>query len=134
MMLPALSEGTPCFRSASVGLIYVYLARFLSAGRSRGCELSTVLACNRQACKCPACVQVMGREEQLVSAVHWLDINLSFDLDARVHVFELTIRALGELTVPNNLDLMTTHCRCSQPSASTNPLQEMPRILMRAGK
>ena len=40
-------------------------------------------------------VQVMGSEEQLVRAVHWLDANLSFDLDARVHVFELTIRALG---------------------------------------
>ncbi len=40
--------------------------------------------------------QVMDREEHLVSAVHWLDINLSFDLDVRVHVFELTIRALGE--------------------------------------
>ena len=40
-------------------------------------------------------VQVMGNEEQLVRAVHWLDANLSFDLDARVHVFELTIRALG---------------------------------------
>ena len=38
----------------------------------------------------------MDREEHLVSAVHWLDTNLSFDLDARVHVFELTIRALGE--------------------------------------
>lgn len=42
-----------------------------------------------------ACMQIMDREEQLVSAVHWLDINLTFDLDARVHVFELTIRALG---------------------------------------
>ena len=41
-------------------------------------------------------LQVMDREEHLVSAVHWLDINLSFDLDARVHVFELTIRALGK--------------------------------------
>jgi len=41
----------------------------------------------------------MAREEHLVSAVHWLDINLSFDLDARVHVFELTIRALGEQLV-----------------------------------
>ena len=41
-------------------------------------------------------MQVMDREEHLVSAVHWLDTNLSFDLDARVHVFELTIRALGE--------------------------------------
>ena len=40
-------------------------------------------------------VQVMDNEEQLVRAVHWLDTNLSFDLDARVHVFELTIRALG---------------------------------------
>ena len=39
--------------------------------------------------------QVMDNEEQLVRAVHWLDANLSFDLDARVHVFELTIRALG---------------------------------------
>lgn len=102
MMLPALSEGTPCSRSASVGRIYVYLARFLCAGRSRGYELSAVLACNGQACKYPACVQVMGREEQLVSAVHWLDINLSFDLDARVHVFELTIRALGELCAWNS--------------------------------
>ena len=40
-------------------------------------------------------MQVMGNEEQLIFAVHWLDLNLSFDLDARVHVFELTIRALG---------------------------------------
>ena len=40
-------------------------------------------------------LQVMDNEEQLVRAVHWLDANLSFDLDARVHVFELTIRALG---------------------------------------
>ena len=41
-------------------------------------------------------VQLMGGEEQLVDAVSWIEQNLTFDLDKRVHVFELTIRALGE--------------------------------------
>lgn len=40
-------------------------------------------------------VQVMGGEEELASAVHWLEANLRLDLDVRIHVFELTIRALG---------------------------------------
>ncbi|CAL5220465.1 g2487 [Coccomyxa viridis] len=60
---------------------------------------------------------VMDREEHLVSAVHWLDINLSFDLDARVHVFELTIRALGSLLsthvlLANNLVIMPEYNSC----------------------
>lgn len=80
----------------------------------------------------------MGREEQLVSAVHWLDINLSFDLDARVHVFELTIRALGEPTVPDTLDLMTTHSRYTQQRASANtqhkPATSNATSLMGAGR
>ncbi len=41
-------------------------------------------------------VQLMGGERQLVEAVRWLEQNISFDLDKRVHVFELTIRALGK--------------------------------------
>lgn len=41
-------------------------------------------------------MQLMDGGEQLVEAVTWLEQNLTFDLDERVHVFELTIRALGE--------------------------------------
>jgi len=48
-------------------------------------------------------VQLMGGEQQLVEAVQWLDKNLSFDLDERVHVFELTIRALGTQLQPSCL-------------------------------
>ena len=44
----------------------------------------------------------MGAEKELVEAVTWLEQNLSFDLDERVHVFELTIRALGKhFTLPH---------------------------------
>lgn len=41
-------------------------------------------------------LQVMGGEQELASAVQWLQANLKLDLDVRIHVFELTIRALGE--------------------------------------
>ena len=43
----------------------------------------------------PALVQVMGERERLREAVRWLAANVTFDIDARVHVFELTIRAVG---------------------------------------
>ena len=39
----------------------------------------------------------MGEAEELRRAVGWLAANASFDVDARVHVFELTIRAVGGL-------------------------------------
>ncbi|KAL4855837.1 Alpha-mannosidase I [Chlorella vulgaris] len=38
---------------------------------------------------------VMGEQQRLQEAVRWLAANVTFDLDARVHVFELTIRAVG---------------------------------------
>ena len=41
--------------------------------------------------------QVMGEGEALREAVAWLGANATFDVDARVHVFELTIRAVGSL-------------------------------------
>lgn len=37
----------------------------------------------------------MGEQQRLQEAVRWLAANVTFDLDARVHVFELTIRAVG---------------------------------------
>ncbi|KAK9830164.1 hypothetical protein WJX72_010087 [[Myrmecia] bisecta] len=40
---------------------------------------------------------VMGADVELQHAVGWLADNLDLDIDARVHVFELTIRALGGL-------------------------------------
>ncbi|KAL4439416.1 hypothetical protein ABPG77_008745 [Micractinium sp. CCAP 211/92] len=40
---------------------------------------------------------VMGERQQLRDAVRWLAANATFDVDARVHVFELTIRAVGGL-------------------------------------
>lgn len=55
--------------------------------------VSTAVA---ECCMLGAGVQLMGAEKQLGDAVTWLEQNLSFDLDERVHVFELTIRALGE--------------------------------------
>jgi len=39
----------------------------------------------------------MGERRQLQEAVRWLAANVTFDVDARVHVFELTIRAVGGL-------------------------------------
>lgn len=42
-------------------------------------------------------MQVMGKQQELQQAVDWLTHELDFDIDARVHVFELTIRALGGL-------------------------------------
>lgn len=39
----------------------------------------------------------MNRSAELRDAVAWVTSSLTFDLDARVHVFELTIRALGAL-------------------------------------
>ncbi len=41
--------------------------------------------------------QVMGAKEELRTAVAWAAHSLHFDIDRRVHVFELTIRALGGL-------------------------------------
>ncbi len=40
-------------------------------------------------------VQVMNSPAKLRRAVQWLCQSLTFDVDARVHVFEITIRALG---------------------------------------
>ncbi|EFN53006.1 hypothetical protein CHLNCDRAFT_7049, partial [Chlorella variabilis] len=40
---------------------------------------------------------VMGEQQRLQDAVRWLAANVTFDVDARVHVFELTIRAVGGL-------------------------------------
>jgi Glycosyl hydrolase family 47 len=42
-------------------------------------------------------LQVMGAKAELREAVAWAGAELSFDIDKRVHVFELTIRALGGL-------------------------------------
>lgn len=42
-------------------------------------------------------VQLLGGERELRDAVAWLEANLRVDVDARIHVFELTIRALGAL-------------------------------------
>lgn len=42
-------------------------------------------------------LQVMGAKAELREAVAWAGADLSFDIDKRVHVFELTIRALGGL-------------------------------------
>lgn len=39
----------------------------------------------------------MGKREELRAAVGALGANASFDVDQRVHVFELTIRAVGGL-------------------------------------
>lgn len=39
----------------------------------------------------------MGAKEELRTAVAWAAHSLHFDIDRRVHVFELTIRALGGL-------------------------------------
>ena len=41
--------------------------------------------------------QVMGKGDELRAAVATLAANASFNVDARVHVFELTIRAVGGL-------------------------------------
>jgi hypothetical protein len=40
---------------------------------------------------------VFGAGEEFAKAVNWASKNLTFDLDKRVHTFELTIRALGGL-------------------------------------
>ena len=39
---------------------------------------------------------LMGQPQALRASTAWLSENLSLDVDDRVHVFELTIRALGE--------------------------------------
>ena len=41
--------------------------------------------------------QVMGAKQELQTAVAWAAQSLDFGIDRRVHVFELTIRALGGL-------------------------------------
>ena len=38
---------------------------------------------------------IMGQPQALRASTAWLSKNLSLDVDDRVHVFELTIRALG---------------------------------------
>ena len=37
----------------------------------------------------------MDSPAKLREATHWLQSNLTFDMDQRVHVFEVTIRVLG---------------------------------------
>ncbi len=50
---------------------------------------------------CCSAAQLLGGEGELAGAVAWLEANLNVDVDARIHVFELTIRALG------------AHCLCT---------------------
>lgn len=77
----------------------------------------------------------MGGEQQLEEAVHWLDKNLSFDLDERVHVFELTIRALGEQLPPSCLVVLVGIHGTGQSSQNRrHPLQNSsdgPRPVLR---
>lgn len=47
--------------------------------------------------------QVMDAREELREGVRWAETSLDFDVDARVHVFELTIRALGGLLSTHSL-------------------------------
>lgn len=42
--------------------------------------------------------QVMNSPMKLREATLWLQDNLTFDVDQRVHVFEVTIRVLGAIT------------------------------------
>lgn len=44
-------------------------------------------------------VQVMNSPAKLRGAVQWLCQSLTLDVDARVHVFEVTIRALGMISL-----------------------------------
>lgn len=37
----------------------------------------------------------MNCSKQVLEAVQWMERHLTFDIDQRVHVFELTIRAIG---------------------------------------
>ena len=54
----------------------------------------------------------MGEAEELRRAVGWLAANASFDVDARVHVFELTIRAVGGLLSAHMLIEQVCVLRC----------------------
>jgi ER degradation enhancer, mannosidase alpha-like 2 len=45
----------------------------------------------------------LGEVESLRRAVHWLQANASFEVDSRVHIFELTIRAVGGLLSAHEL-------------------------------
>ena len=45
-------------------------------------------------------LQVMNRSAQVRDALPWLKQHLTFDVDERVHVFELTIRAVGTQPMP----------------------------------
>lgn len=47
--------------------------------------------------------QVMGAGAEFASAAEWAAANLTFDIDQRVHTFELTIRALGGLLSAHTL-------------------------------
>lgn len=44
---------------------------------------------------CVCMLQVMNHSAQVTDAIQWIQLHLSFDVDERVHVFELTIRAVG---------------------------------------
>ena len=45
----------------------------------------------------------MGAATEFASAARWAAANLTFDIDRRVHTFELTIRALGGLLSAHTL-------------------------------
>nr|GMD42355.1 alpha-mannosidase I MNS5 [Ipomoea batatas] len=40
---------------------------------------------------------ILGNHTEFEKAVHWLSVNLSFDVDARINLFECNIRVLGGL-------------------------------------
>lgn len=56
----------------------------------------------------------MNSPAKLRGAVQWLCQSLTLDVDARVHVFELTIRALGILSLQESNG-------CCQPASVTCP-------------
>ncbi len=49
----------------------------------------------------------MGNRTEFAKSVLWIEKNISFDLDIRVHVFEVNIRVLG--------GLLSAHMLASDP-------------------
>ena len=59
--------------------------------------------------------QVAGAGRRAAEAAAWLGAHLRVDVDARVHVFEVTIRALGEQPEGLSASMVASGCPSHHP-------------------
>lgn len=71
----------------------------------------------------------MDAREELREGVRWAEKSLNFDVDVRVHVFELTIRALGGLLSTHSLLVRDSSLVPGEPPLSSERKRHAPTLM-----